>query len=59
MAAALLILGGEWDVGTMVHPEELPPDPFLEKIRELGLDWRVTYQTYQQEQSPEPELMGL
>ena len=43
MAAALLVLDGEWDVGTMVHPEELPPEPFLNKIRVLGLDWHVTY----------------
>ena len=41
MAAAVLIATGQWNAGTMVHPEELPPDPFLNKIRELGLDWRV------------------
>ncbi len=43
MAATLLVLGGEWNVGTMVHPEQLPPDPFLNAIRELGLEWHVTY----------------
>lgn len=50
MAATLLVLDGEWDVGTMVHPEELPPDPFLDRIRELGLNWHVTYPSSQ----PEP-----
>ncbi len=43
MAAAILIATGQWNAGTMVHPEELPPDPFLNKIRELGLDWHVSY----------------
>ena len=50
MAATLLVLDGEWDVGTMVHPEELPPNPFLDRIRELGLNWHVTYPSSQ----PEP-----
>jgi len=41
MVAASLILTGEWNVGRMVHPEELPSEPFLKKIREFGLDWAV------------------
>ncbi|MBX9757067.1 MAG: saccharopine dehydrogenase NADP-binding domain-containing protein [Pseudomonadaceae bacterium] len=59
MAAALLVLSGDWDVGTMVHPEELPPDPFLCEIRQLGLEWHVTSHSNLQEQILEPELMGL
>lgn len=59
MAAALLIVSGEWNVGTMVHPEELPPDPFLNKIRELGLDWHIAYRSRVHEKAYEPELVGL
>lgn len=59
MAAAILIITGQWDAGTMVHPEELPPDPFLNKIRELGLDWRVTSIPVTNESSDSVELVGL
>ena len=59
MAAALLILGGEWNVGTMVHPEELPPDPFLKQIEELGLEWHITYQPVKREHEPDSQLAGV
>ena len=36
-AAAILIAGGEWDVGKMVNVEELPPRPFLELLGRMGL----------------------
>ncbi|KEG24708.1 saccharopine dehydrogenase family protein [Bartonella bacilliformis] len=36
-AAALLIATGEWDVKTMVNVEELPPQPFLKNLDQMGL----------------------
>lgn len=59
MAAAILIITGQWSAGTMVHPEELPPDPFLNKIRELGLDWRVISIPAENENCVKSELIGL
>lgn len=37
VAAAMLIVNGQWDVKKMVNVEELDPDPFLELLDELGL----------------------
>lgn len=37
VAAALLIASGEWDVGTMVNVEDLPPRPFLDILNRIGL----------------------
>lgn len=41
VTAALLVARGDWDVGTMVNVEELDPDPFLELMPRLGIDWQV------------------
>lgn len=41
VTAALLIAEGSWRAGTMVNVEELDPDPFLELMPELGIDWAV------------------
>jgi len=41
VAAAILIVQGIWDVGTMVNVEELPPRPFLELLGSMGLPTRV------------------
>jgi saccharopine dehydrogenase-like NADP-dependent oxidoreductase len=41
VSAALLLARGDWDVGRMVNVEELDPDPFLELMPELGIDWHV------------------
>jgi saccharopine dehydrogenase (NAD+, L-lysine-forming) len=59
MAAAMLIATGEWDAGTMVHPEELSPDLFLDKIRDLGLDWHLTHLPDTNDNSDKNELIGL
>ncbi|AFV00910.1 saccharopine dehydrogenase family protein [Simiduia agarivorans] len=40
-AAALLIADGTWDVGRMVNVEELPAEPFLKTLAELGLSTRI------------------
>ncbi|OQM76344.1 saccharopine dehydrogenase family protein [Manganibacter manganicus] len=37
VAAAMLIAGGEWDVGTMANVEDLPPRPFLAVLDRIGL----------------------
>ncbi len=37
VAAAMLIASGDWDTGTMVNVEELPPRPFLGLLEKLGL----------------------
>jgi saccharopine dehydrogenase-like NADP-dependent oxidoreductase len=41
VAAALLIARGEWDVKKMVNVEELPPQPFLRLLNEIGLPTRI------------------
>jgi saccharopine dehydrogenase-like NADP-dependent oxidoreductase len=41
VAAAILIAQGAWDVGKMVNVEELPPQPFLGKLNEMGLPTRI------------------
>ncbi len=41
VAAAMLIATGEWDVGTMVNVEELPPKPFLGLLNRMGLPNRI------------------
>ena len=41
VAAALLIARGEWDVQRMVNVEELPPEPFLTQLDQMGLPTRI------------------
>lgn len=41
VAAALLIAQGDWDVGTMANVEELPPQPFLNLLNQMGLPTRI------------------
>jgi saccharopine dehydrogenase-like NADP-dependent oxidoreductase len=41
VAAALLIAGGEWDVGRMANVEDLPPRPFLGLLNDMGLPTRI------------------
>ena len=36
-AAAMLVATGEWDVGRMVNVEELPPQPFINLLDQMGL----------------------
>jgi len=37
VAAAILIAQGTWDVRKMVNVEELDPDPFLDRLKSMGL----------------------
>lgn len=41
VAAAILVAKGDWDVSTMVNVEELPPQPFLQLLNEMGLPTRI------------------
>jgi saccharopine dehydrogenase-like NADP-dependent oxidoreductase len=41
ITAARLIANGTWNPQTMVHAEELDPDPFLALMPEVGIDWHV------------------
>lgn len=41
VAAAMLIASGEWDVKKQVNVEELPPQPYLNLLNEIGLPSRV------------------
>ena len=37
VAAAMLVADGTWDIGTMANVEELPPQPFLNLLNQMGL----------------------
>ncbi len=39
--AALLLARGDWNVRRMVNVEELNPDPFMELMPHIGIDWAV------------------
>ncbi len=39
--AARLILSGDWHVGGVYCPEQLDPDPFMNRIGDMGLPWAV------------------
>lgn len=41
ITAARLMANGTWNPRTMVHVEELDPDPFLALMPEVGIDWQV------------------
>ncbi len=41
VAAAMLIIKGEWNAGKMVNVEELPPRPFLRLLDRMGLPTRI------------------
>lgn len=41
MTATLLLARGDWKPGTMVNVEEMDPDPFLELMPKVGIDWAV------------------
>ena len=41
VTAARLIANGTWNPQTMVHVEELDPDPFMALMPEVGIDWQV------------------
>lgn len=41
ITAARLMANGAWNPQTMVHVEELDPDPFLALMPEVGIDWQV------------------
>ena len=41
ITAARLIADGTWNPQTMVHIEELDPDPFLAAMPQVGIDWQV------------------
>ena len=41
ITAALLLARGVWNPGTMVNVEELDPDPFLDLMPKVGIDWAV------------------
>ncbi len=41
VAAAILIATGEWDAKRMVNVEELPPQPFLSLLDQMGLPSRI------------------
>jgi len=39
VTAAMLIMTGHWDIGKLVNVEELDPDPFMELMPKVGIDW--------------------
>ena len=39
ITATILLARGQWKPGTMVNVEELDPDPFLELMPKVGIDW--------------------
>nr|MDQ2704557.1 saccharopine dehydrogenase [Pseudomonadota bacterium] len=41
VAAAMLIATGEWDVKKMANVEELPAQPFLGLLNNIGLPTRI------------------
>ena len=41
ITAARLIADGTWNPQTMVHVEQLDPDPFLALMPETGIDWQM------------------
>ncbi|MCP4315767.1 MAG: saccharopine dehydrogenase family protein [Hyphomicrobiales bacterium] len=41
ITAARLIANGSWKPETMVHVEELDPDPFMALMPEVGIGWQV------------------
>ena len=41
VAAAILVARGEWDARRMVNVEELPPQPFLQLLDDMGLVTRI------------------
>ena len=41
MLTARLILEGLWRRPGVYNPEEMDPDPFMERIGEMGLPWHV------------------
>ncbi|TVQ69008.1 MAG: saccharopine dehydrogenase family protein [Oceanospirillales bacterium] len=41
VAAAILIAKGDWDVSEMMNVEQLPPQPFLGLLNEMGLPTRI------------------
>ena len=45
VAAAILVAEGTWDVGQMVHVEELDPKPFINLLNQMGLPTRIKDET--------------
>lgn len=43
VAAAQMILEGHWNTRSMVHPEALDPDLFLDRICQLGMSWKSAW----------------
>ncbi len=41
ITAARLMASGAWNPQTMVHVEEMDPDPFLNLMPDVGIDWHV------------------
>jgi len=41
VTAAILVARGDWNVLRLVNVEELEPDPFMELMPKLGLDWSI------------------
>ena len=41
VAAAILVAKGDWDVAEMMNVEQLPPQPFLGLLNEMGLPTRI------------------
>ncbi len=41
IAAALLVARGVWAPKTMANVEELDPDPYLDLMPQVGIDWQV------------------
>jgi saccharopine dehydrogenase-like NADP-dependent oxidoreductase len=41
VAAAILVVNGDWDIKKMVNIEELDPDPYLELIKNMGLKTEI------------------
>ncbi len=41
VAAAMLVINGDWDVKKLVNIEELNPDPFLDLLNKIGLPTEI------------------
>jgi len=41
VTAARLVAEGVWNVGELVNAEQLDPDPFMELMPKLGIDWHI------------------
>lgn len=48
MLGAMLVLTGEWQGKGVFNVEQLPPEPFLEKLGKYGLPWQESFNNSQE-----------